>query len=186
MCQKPAISGFTHTGCLTTFSPERLIVPFTYQNAVRQAILSGKFGMKSFYLFDYLVSLCLEYFDQTSVGFGEEAIVVPITLHTKKQSKRGFNQSEVIASALAKRLGLKIDRDTLVRVRHSSPQSTLGKTGRLQNVKDAFLCKDKSLAGKDIILVDDVCTTGSTLLSAAKALKQAGARFVWCFALARA
>ena len=167
-------------------TPERLIVPFAYQNAVRKAILSGKFGMKSFYLFDYLVSFCLDYFSQTSVAFGEEAVVVPIPLHTKKQSKRGFNQSEVIASALAKRLGLKLDRDTLVRVKHSSPQSTLGKSQRVQSVKDAFLCKDKSLAGKDIILVDDVCTTGSTLLSASKALKQAGARFVWCFALARA
>lgn len=113
-------------------------------------------------------------------------VIVPVPLHSSRYKERGYNQSELLVKALALNLDLPIDTITLQRIRITESQMTLGISERHQNVKQAFACRDDRLAGKRVLLIDDVCTTGSTLDACATALKASGVISVWGLTLARA
>jgi ComF family protein len=120
-------------------------------------------------------------------GYDLEAeVMVPVPLHTTRLKKRGYNQSELLASQMATFLQLPVNTDTLQRVRKTKSQMKLGIEERHQNVLNAFVCRNKKLAGQRVLLIDDVCTTGSTLDACAAALKESGAIAVWGLTLARA
>lgn len=117
---------------------------------------------------------------------GVSYIVMPIPLHSKRLRERGFNQAEHLARNFAKSAGMLCATHVLARTQHTKPQVTLSKEERSSNVKGAFTVRDgKSLKGKNIIVVDDVCTTGSTLMEAARVLTRAGAKKVTCLVFAR-
>jgi ComF family protein len=112
--------------------------------------------------------------------------IVPIPLHPTRMRERGFNQAIVLAQALAKRLGLPIRKDLLIRHRPTEPQAGLSRAERLANVREAFrLHPDPWVRLKRILLVDDVYTTGATAEACARLLKQAGASTVTAAAIAR-
>jgi len=100
-------------------------------------------------------------------------LVVPIPLHKNKLEERGFNQSEIFASFISKKLNLRMKR-ILIKKFETLPQAELKKEDRLKNVKGVFEVR-KKLNGENIILVDDVYTTGATLKEAFKILKSNGA-----------
>jgi ComF family protein len=111
--------------------------------------------------------------------------VVPVPLHWRRQWKRGFNQSELLAQTIARRTGLPVV-NALRRVHATQTQAGLSKTNRRRNVAAAFRCKQPgAVAGKRILLIDDVMTTGSTAAACAFALKRAGARKVALLTVAR-
>lgn len=112
--------------------------------------------------------------------------VVPVPLHPRRQRQRGYNQSALLARELAAALQLPLLDGMLHRVKATVPQVDLDVEQRRINVQDAFRCQPGSLAGRSVLLVDDVCTTGATLASACQALKEAGASTVWAYTLARA
>jgi ComF family protein len=116
---------------------------------------------------------------------GVEAIV-PVPLHATRQRQRGYNQAALLARALGPHLHLPVVQDSLVRVKATIPQVGLDAHARWSNVQDAFQCVDRKLAGRRVLLVDDVFTTGSTLEAAAAALREGGASSVWAYTLARA
>lgn len=125
-------------------------------------------------------------FANKNINAHEIDLIVPVPLHPKKLRERQFNQSEVLASYLAKRLDKKIVKDKVKRIKYTMPQTELKRDERIKNVDGAFLAKDgHDLKGKTILLIDDVFTTGATLHECAKALKNAGAKKVVAFALAR-
>ena len=111
-------------------------------------------------------------------------ILIPVPLHPKRQSERGFNQSAIFAIALAKRLGLQVDPSLFVRERHTKPQSSLSFKNRKKNVKGAFKLI-KALQYKHVAIVDDVITTGATVRELAKPLKSAGADNIEIWAIAK-
>lgn len=113
-------------------------------------------------------------------------LIVPVPLHPTRQRHRGYNQAALLARELGAHLQRPVVEETLVRVKATAPQVELGAEERRANVHNAFRCKDSSLAGKRVLLVDDVCTTGSTLDSACLALRGAGTLSVWAYTLARA
>jgi ComF family protein len=113
-------------------------------------------------------------------------LVVPVPLHWRRRWQRGYNQSEALARPLAARLGLSCRPWCLRRIRHTPQQPSQRAAGRLENVRGAFRARGGVLAGRTILLVDDVLTTGSTASEAARALRQAGARRVVVAVLARA
>jgi competence protein ComFC len=113
-------------------------------------------------------------------------VIVPVPLHPTRQRQRGYNQAALLARELGAHLQRPVVEEVLVRVKATAPQVQLGAQERRKNVQNAFQCKDTSLAGKQVLLVDDVCTTGSTLESACAALREAGALSVWAYTLARA
>jgi ComF family protein len=103
-------------------------------------------------------------------------LVVPVPLHWYRSWRRGFNQSEALARALARKLGVPCQTRWLKRVRHTVKQTSLAPTERRENVKGSFRVSRLSrLRGQTVLLIDDVLTTGSTAHEAAKALRKAGA-----------
>lgn len=130
--------------------------------------------------------------------FPKNAIVTSIPLHPKRQAWRGFNQAEEIGKFLAH--GLWFDKRTilseveggaslenlLVRSKNTATQAELEKEEKQNNVRGAFICRNPALAqGKTIIITDDCFTTGATMNEAALALRQAGAKEIWGFVLAK-
>ncbi len=110
--------------------------------------------------------------------------LVPVPLHPDRQRERGFNQSDLLAHAMAEPLGLPVWADLLQRVRPTRPQVGLARQERLQNVADAFRASPEVEGGR-WLLVDDVCTTSATLEACAQALRLRGAGAVWAITLAR-
>lgn len=114
---------------------------------------------------------------------GEYDLIVPVPLHPSRYYRRGYNQAEILAEKIAKRVGCEMRTDVLHRVRKTQQQSKLKREKRSANTKAAFRA-DSDLTGRRILVVDDVVTTGSTLCSCAEALRAAGAAEVRAIALA--
>ena len=113
-------------------------------------------------------------------------IAVPVPLHPANLRERGYNQSGLLAERFSSLVGLKLEEKALARVRKTATQTRLAREGRRENVDGAFEIGDPdAVKGKNVLLIDDVCTTGSTLNECAKALKKAGAGKVFGLALAR-
>ena len=113
----------------------------------------------------------------------DDAILVPLPLHPKKQKERGFNQAQVLAQQLSERLNMPLE-NILTRILDTPPQSGLHPRMRIENVAGAFdIAKDASVQGKNYIIIDDIYTTGASLNECARVLKNAGADNVNCMTL---
>ena len=120
------------------------------------------------------------------VGEGGDQVLVPVPLHRSRIWRRGFNQSALIASELARLLGIAADPVALRRIRRTPPLKGMSPLQRRKTVAGAFRVRDKQkIAGKTIILIDDVLTTGSTAEACAWTLKRAGAARVELVSWAR-
>jgi ComF family protein len=111
--------------------------------------------------------------------------VVPVPLHSRRFRERGYNQAALLAGEIGRAAGVTVVDDVLQRVKSTIPQVGLGPVQRRKNVWGAFQCTDTSLRGRNVLLVDDVCTTGATMESCSIALRDAGVGVVWGLALAR-
>lgn len=113
-------------------------------------------------------------------------VLVPVPLHQKRLRERGYNQSSLLAKALGKLTNLPVVDDCLIRQRHAPPQArSTTVEERRGNVAGAFACRDHRLQDKQVLLIDDVSTSGATLDACAAALKVIGATSVWGLVLAR-
>jgi ComF family protein len=107
-----------------------------------------------------------------------EYVLVPVALHPARRASRGFDQAHLLAEIASSRWGIPVVH-LLERIRDHEPQARLDGERRRENVRGAFRAAGPALArGRPILLVDDVVTTGSTLLEAAAALESAGASWV--------
>jgi ComF family protein len=112
-------------------------------------------------------------------------VLVAVPLHRRRQRARGYNQSELLAAALRARLGLPAPAGRLVRLRDTPPQVGLDRLRRQENVADAFAWHGPPPAGRSVVVVDDVATTGATLDACAAALRRAGSGPVHAWTVAR-
>ncbi len=135
---------------------------------------------------DFLAA-CLAQTAQEELELGEINAIVPVPLHRSRERERGFNQSAVLAGALARQLGLPVREALLLRHRKTRPQTGLTFAQRRRNVRGAFAVRSGVTIDKlRILLVDDVYTTGATAHACARALRRAGARSVVVLTVARA
>lgn len=108
--------------------------------------------------------------------------IIPVPLHKARLRDRTYNQSEFIAQGVSEVIKAEVLINAVRRVRYTGTQTRLNKQERRENIKEAFAVNQKfksSIEGRNIILVDDVITTGATILECAKAVKEAGAAKVW-------
>ena len=112
--------------------------------------------------------------------------IVPVPLHEKRLKERGFNQTAKVAKHLGKKLAIPVDKDALIRNKETSAQRALSREDRKLNMENVFQVpayKDKDVKDKNIIILDDIYTTGATANSCAKTLKESGAKKIYVLTL---
>jgi len=165
---------------LRTRSFDSLFILFEFEDKIRQLIHLLKYK-RHLTLGKYFAIEAKNNFPKlTNHSFNE---IIPVPLYKSRRRERGYNQSEVIAMAMAKIFSLPVKSEHLLRIRPTSSQTKMTKEEREKNVKDAFYCPVE-LRGSNILLVDDVITTGSTIEACLNTLKKAGANEVGVFVVA--
>jgi len=161
------------------------VAAFTYQYPLDRLVRSFKFGANLTLVDFFADALAAKISQNTNSEQPLPTRIIALPLANKRLATRGFNQSALLADALAHRLTLKVAHQAMRRIRETPPQTGLSKALRLKNIKGAFECV-ANVANQHIAIVDDVMTTGATLSEAAKVLKLAGARSVTTWIIARA
>ena len=184
VCKNNSLNGYTHRMCASNLLvPSRLISVFSYQDSVRQCIRNSKYGPKEFAALKTLTKHALTILSKRETVFGVD-LIIPVPISKSKNFERGFNQSSIIAQVLAGAYNIPVNQNAVVRLKNTVPQAGLSKEERQKNVQGAFACSSV-VKGKNVLVVDDICTTGATLLSLAKTLLESGAKDVCCFTLAK-
>lgn len=155
-----------------------------YEDGARAALHAFKFGghrALAAPLADVVVDVLAERWPE-----GQPDVLVPVPLHPRRERERGFNQAELIARRLGRAWGCPVRRDVLARVVATESQTALDRAARLANVRDAFrLRRPELVAGRHVVLIDDILTTGATVSACARAVEAGGARAVGVVAVAR-
>jgi ComF family protein len=149
---------------------DSLIAAFKYRNQLTSGRLLSQL---------LLAEICRRYADQPL-----PEIIVPVPLHWRRQWRRGFNQSQCVASYLGAQLSIPVQLRRIQRIRRTPTQQGLNKPQRQRNLKRAFRVT-KPFSGETIALIDDVMTTGTTCAEISRELLKAGAGEVHIWALAR-
>lgn len=191
VCNFPSFNGFTHPKCKGKYVVDGVFSSISYRGVAKKMIIKFKYdpyltGLKNA-MTDLFYEGIIQKEEFHKILVNEKTILVPIPLHSSKERKRGYNHAYILAIELSKRLKLPVIK-ALKRIKNTKTQINLRKEDRRNNLKDAFQIDSKfvnQINRKQVFLVDDVFTTGSTLLEAGKILKKAGAFKVWGLTLAR-
>ena len=182
-CGKPEVSGTLCSICWGwKANIDGIRSPFRFDGIIRQAVHELKYhNLKA--ITECLAEFLFSYLEGNQIPVD---VLVPVPLHKKRLRKRGYNQSSLIAKRLGRLATLPVIDDCLVRSKDSQPQTRTNAVNERQaNVSDAFVCSDNRLKGKQVLLIDDVCTSGATLEACAVAAKAVGVSSVWGLTLAR-
>jgi len=173
-CGEPASGGLALEG---------LRSPYVFQAGARELVHALKYNYHS-----ALASPMGELMARYLLGESLLAdVLVPVPLHPRRQRVRGYNQSFLLAREVSRRLDLPLAAGALVRRRDTPPQArAVEADARRRNVAGAFDCRPGAVAGRRVLLVDDVTTTGATLDACARVLlAEGGASSVWALTFAR-
>jgi len=183
VCDKPSVMGETHEQCCKIELPDSIFSAYEYKGLVRKCIMRSKYRAK---LFASLKTISLEAANIASKCALDyrEFVVTSMPLSTKRTKERGFNQAGIIAQAVAEQFSIPYQESMLVRNKETQAQHKRTRQERFENLKGAFIAQ-KDVFEQKILVVDDICTTGATLLEASRALHQSGATEIKCFTLAK-
>ena len=190
VCERSSIGGLTHPRCHSATSLDGLTSVFAYKGLIKRAIVNLKYRFVSDLAHDLtelFLSFCGEDKTFSRICRSKEAILVPIPLHPRRERWRGFNQSELLGKIIAENLGINFSPDLLIRIKNTTPQIKLKEKERKTNIQDAFRVSPSHpiIQSSNILLFDDVWTSGATLKEACRTLKRAGAKMVWGLTIAR-
>ena len=158
---------------------------FCYKEEIRNKIIDFKFNDKPYIAKSFIYFLIK---NEKICGFLKKYdIIVPVPMYTKKKATRGYNQAELLAQELARKIGdIQYRSDILIKILDTKKQSTLNKQQRSQNLIGAYKINNSEIIqNKNVILIDDIFTTGSTANECSKVLKQAGANNICVLTIAK-
>ena len=167
-----------YEGKFSIAGAESFTAAFEYDDSIKPAIFLMKNGIGG--NADYALGSILA--ERLSAeGINEKIdIIVPAPLHKKDLRRRGFNQSQLIAEEISRILGIPVEKKAVVKTRRTRAQKELDHLKRSLNMKNAFSANGEKLKGKRVLIVDDICTTGSTLRELTAVIKENGAVSVHC------
>ncbi len=180
-------AGKTCEHCRKNTPVQYFFSPFIYQDETVRTLVQALKYERIRSLDAWFAAALADYLRYFQIIIPADTLLIPIPLHRRRLRSRGFNQSELIARELAKRLGILVAHDILIKKSATAPQADLPRRERLTNIVGSFsLAEDagETLRGKTIIILDDVRTTGATITEAARILKKSGARRVWAITVA--
>jgi competence protein ComFC len=159
---------------------EEVASAWEYEGLIKKIILKIKYeGM-----FDAIDELTEKIFERRELYIPENTIITFVPMFKRKERRRGFNQAELIARKVAKKTGREIF-PLLEKIKDTPSQTELNKKERAKNVRDSFRMKEKINCPKDILIIDDVWTSGATMEECARILRIAGAKNIRGFVLAK-
>ena len=184
-CDKPSFNGYTHLECIKKQKdiPIQTISIFKYENLIRDVIKTSKYGSKRFMALKKLSYEASYLIYELNFNF-EKYICIPVPSSKSKYKYRGFNQAKIIADIISKKLNIPLDDSILTREKDTKAQFSLNKKDRFNNIKNAFKV-NKDIKGINILIIDDVITTGSTIREISKVLYAAGAKKVKCLTVSK-
>ena len=157
---------------------------FKYDDIIRTMLIEYKFNEKP-YLYRSILEFLNKY-QKKYVQFEIYDIIIPVPISKKRNKERGYNQSLLIAREIAKNENVKLRNNVISKVKNNTTQSKLNKEERAENVKNVYkITKNKEIIDKNILLIDDIFTTGATLNECSKMLKQAGTKKVDVLTIAK-
>ena len=155
-----------------------------YKEIVRDRMIAFKFNDNP-----YLYHMFCDIFVKNKIGCDfvkKYDIIIPIPMHKNKKTKRGYNQSELFAKGISKALKIPVSVNSLIKQRDTLMQSSLGKNERTKNVQNAYEIKNmEKINNKNILLVDDIYTTGATINECKRIIMRAGATKVGVLIIAK-
>ncbi len=188
-CNKGGVKGSLCAICRNKYHLDGILIAGNYKNLILSSLiktLKYHFIQSNIDILERFIIYFFEYQKETKnipKHIFSKSIVVPVPLHPQRLRWRGFNQSELLANKIAKYFKLPLNTN-LIRKKRKAPQAKLPLNKRTNNIKQCFQWQGAKI-NKNIILVDDVITTGSTLNECAFVLKRAGAKKIWGFVLAK-
>lgn len=182
-CKKASPNGFICDACydeiISNLSKKRRIINNveiwsigTYKDKIQKLIRGIKYHNQK--EFAYYTALILFDFWQKTPYNTIDFEIIPMPLHVKRLKKRKYNHSELIANEFSKLTGYSVNTELVFRVKDTKPQYKLTKPERLNNLKGAFKVNKEKYNGKNLLLIDDICTTGVTMQEIINALNKSG------------
>ena len=180
-CGKPLVSDASKT-CGDCLENEP-VFRYARSYALYEGVLKKAINLVKYYGIDRLVKPLSDVMLLNRIPHVEA--VIPVPLYKKRLRQREFNQSALLSKRMAKTNGTELVLDCLLKVKDTKPQVGLSARDRARNIKNAFIINNRErIAGKDIVLVDDVLTTGATVRECSRVLKKAGAGDIYVITLA--
>lgn len=194
VCENPSLFGKTHFSCRSRYGLNGLISFFAYEGIIREAIHQLKFK--------YVTDLADDFFEILLKIWNEDKdnrflqikrfikeknpVLVAVPLFWYKENQRGFNQAEIFAEKFSRFWNLEFKKDFLIRSKFTLPQAGLTQEQRKKNIENVFFLNSNIQSPiSNIILVDDIWTTGATLKTCGELLKKSGAKKVWGLTVTR-
>lgn len=183
--QKKDFAKNTCSGCVRRrLHFDRAFSPCRYEGVMADLIHEFKYKGKD-YLGRPLGKLMSNFIKEYDLPIKDIDLVMPIPLHKTRLREREFNQARLLGECIAEEFGKEMVSDCLIRERHTLSQTQIDPAQRLKNVQGSFAVRDGGLTkNKNILLIDDVLTTGATCSEAALALKSAGSGIIFVLTLA--
>lgn len=163
---------------------EEMAYIFKYEGIIRERIIEYKF-FEAGYIYKTFSEIIIKN-KKISDFIKKYDIIIPVPVHKNRKKQRGYNQTELIAKEIGTKLKIDTQINVLIKMQNTKPQSMLDKENRKKNVKNAYKTQNESkIYGKNVLLLDDIYTTGSTANECSRMLKFAGANKIGVLTIAK-